>query len=68
VIDVACLAGAGYANQTAMASGGAVCERAELLSWAFSFVTNGTCTVLIGYKLWCVWGLVFLPLSTYPYS
>ncbi|KAJ7853318.1 hypothetical protein B0H14DRAFT_2758549 [Mycena olivaceomarginata] len=51
VIDLGCLAGAGYANQTAMASGGAVCERAEL-SWAFSFVTNGTCTVLIGYKAW----------------
>ncbi|KAJ7304519.1 hypothetical protein DFH08DRAFT_945155 [Mycena albidolilacea] len=45
VIDLTCLTGAGYANQTAMASGGAVCERAELLSWAFSLVTNGACTL-----------------------
>ncbi|KAF7356075.1 hypothetical protein MVEN_00937400 [Mycena venus] len=52
VIDLICLTGAGFSNQTAIASGGPVCDRAELISWAFSFVTNGTCTILIGYKAW----------------
>ncbi|KAJ7486610.1 hypothetical protein FB451DRAFT_1534526 [Mycena latifolia] len=39
-------------HQTAIANGGPVCERAELISWAFSFVTNAACTILIGYKAW----------------
>jgi len=52
VIDLTCLTGAGWSNQTAIASGGAVCAHAELTSWAFSFVTNATCTILIGYKAW----------------
>ncbi|KAF8214741.1 hypothetical protein K438DRAFT_1705939 [Mycena galopus ATCC 62051] len=52
VIDLACLTGAGWSNQSAIASGGAVCAHAELTSWAFSLVTNGSCTVLIAYKAW----------------
>jgi len=52
VIDLTCLTGAGWSNQSAIASGGAVCAHAELMSWAFSFVTNATCTILIGYKAW----------------
>ncbi|KAF7369739.1 hypothetical protein MVEN_00305500 [Mycena venus] len=52
VIDLTCLTGAGWSNQSAIASGGAVCTHAELISWAFSFVTNATCTILIGYKAW----------------
>ncbi|KAJ7103906.1 hypothetical protein C8R44DRAFT_640443 [Mycena epipterygia] len=52
VIDMTCLTGAGWSSQTTLASGGAICEHAELTSWAFSFVTNATCTILIGYKAW----------------
>jgi len=52
VVDLTCLTGAGWSNQSAIASGGAVCAHAELMSWAFSFVTNATCTILIGYKAW----------------
>ncbi|KAJ7896947.1 hypothetical protein B0H13DRAFT_816949 [Mycena leptocephala] len=52
VIDITCLTGAGWTDQSTVASGGAVCAHAELTSWAFSFVTNATCTILIGYKAW----------------
>jgi hypothetical protein len=52
VIDLTCLTGAGWSNQTAIAGGGEICTHAELMSWAFSFVTNATCTILIGYKAW----------------
>ncbi|KAJ6492825.1 hypothetical protein C8R47DRAFT_1119923 [Mycena vitilis] len=52
VVDITCLTGAGWSAQTTVASGGAVCSHAELISWAFSFGTNVTCTILIGYKAW----------------
>jgi hypothetical protein len=52
VIDITCLTGAGWTDQSTVASGGAVCAHSELISWAFSFVTNATCTILIGYKAW----------------
>ncbi|KAJ7123689.1 hypothetical protein C8R44DRAFT_784208 [Mycena epipterygia] len=52
VIDLICLTGAGFSNQTAIAGGGAVCTHAELMAWAFSLVTNASCTILIGYKAW----------------
>ncbi|KAJ6578669.1 hypothetical protein DFH09DRAFT_858162, partial [Mycena vulgaris] len=50
VVDVTCLTGAGWSHQSALAGGGPVCAHAELMSWAFSFVTNASCTILIGYK------------------
>ncbi|KAJ7493494.1 hypothetical protein FB451DRAFT_1020706 [Mycena latifolia] len=53
VIDITCLTGAGWSHQSAIAGGGPVCAHAELMSWAFSFVTNATCTILIGFKAWC---------------
>ncbi|KAJ6554372.1 hypothetical protein B0H19DRAFT_1262745 [Mycena capillaripes] len=52
VVDITCLTGAGWSDQSAIASGGVVCAHAELMAWAFSFVTNATCTILIGYKAW----------------
>ncbi|KAF7373804.1 hypothetical protein MSAN_00592100 [Mycena sanguinolenta] len=52
VIDLTCLTGTGWSNQSAIAGGGAICAHAELISWAFSFGTNATCTILIGYKAW----------------
>ncbi|KAJ7613739.1 hypothetical protein DFH06DRAFT_138137 [Mycena polygramma] len=52
VIDLTCLTGAGWSMHSSLASGGAVCAHAELISWAFSFVTNATCTILISYKAW----------------
>ncbi|KAJ7703951.1 hypothetical protein B0H17DRAFT_1003217 [Mycena rosella] len=52
VVDITCLTGAGWGNQSAIAGGGPVCAHAELTSWAFSFVTNATCTILIGFKAW----------------
>ncbi|KAJ7196702.1 hypothetical protein GGX14DRAFT_672365 [Mycena pura] len=52
VIDIMCLMGFGFTEQTAVAGGGAVCRHAELVSWAFSLVTNASCTILIGYKAW----------------
>ncbi|KAJ7613727.1 hypothetical protein DFH06DRAFT_1063711 [Mycena polygramma] len=52
VVDLTCLTGAGWSSLTSVASGGAVCSHAELISWAFSFGTNATCTILIGYKAW----------------
>ncbi|KAJ6481058.1 hypothetical protein C8R45DRAFT_780492, partial [Mycena sanguinolenta] len=52
IITVFCLTGAGFSNQTALAAGGGVCDHAELISWAFSFVTNATCTILIAHKAW----------------
>jgi hypothetical protein len=54
VVDITCLTGAGWSNQSAIASGGPVCAHAELMAWAFSFITNATCTILIGFKAWCV--------------
>ncbi|KAJ7123688.1 hypothetical protein C8R44DRAFT_547567, partial [Mycena epipterygia] len=52
VIDLICLTGAGFSTESAIASGGAVCPHAELMSWAFSLGTNASCTILIGYKAW----------------
>ncbi|KAJ6492812.1 hypothetical protein C8R47DRAFT_422644 [Mycena vitilis] len=52
VIDLTCLTGTGWSTVSSVASGGAVCAHAELISWAFSFVTNAACTILIGYKAW----------------
>ncbi|KAJ7735965.1 hypothetical protein B0H16DRAFT_1574911 [Mycena metata] len=52
VIDITCLTGAGWSVQSAIAGGGPVCAQAELISWAFSFATNGTCTILIGFRAW----------------
>ncbi|KAJ7752905.1 hypothetical protein B0H16DRAFT_1459627 [Mycena metata] len=52
IIDVTCLTGAGWSNQSGLADGGGVCDNAELIAWAFSFVTNATCTLLIGVKAW----------------
>ncbi|KAJ6580509.1 hypothetical protein DFH09DRAFT_912467 [Mycena vulgaris] len=52
VIDITCLTNAGSENQSAIASGGPVCTHAELMSWAFSFITNATCTILIGFRAW----------------
>ncbi|KAJ7161130.1 hypothetical protein C8R46DRAFT_1353757 [Mycena filopes] len=52
VIDITCLTGAGWSNQSAIAGGGAVCAHAELISWAFSLVTNASCTILIGFRAW----------------
>jgi hypothetical protein len=49
-----CFTGAGWSNQTAIADGGPVCAKAELISWAFSLVTNATCTMIIGYKAWYI--------------
>ncbi|KAJ6542752.1 hypothetical protein B0H19DRAFT_1267969 [Mycena capillaripes] len=44
VINIICLTGAGTP----------ICieSNPRLVSWAFSFVTNATCTILIGYKAW----------------
>ncbi|KAK7059932.1 hypothetical protein R3P38DRAFT_2838595 [Favolaschia claudopus] len=52
VINTICLTGAGFSNQSALANGGGVCNKAELISWAFSLVTNAVCTLLIGVKAW----------------
>jgi hypothetical protein len=52
VIDITCLTGAGWSSLTAIADGGPVCKRAELIAWAFSFVTNASCTILIGLRAW----------------
>ncbi|KAJ7153404.1 hypothetical protein C8R43DRAFT_885571, partial [Mycena crocata] len=52
VIDLTCLTGTGWSSQMAIAGGGPVCSHAELISWAFSFVKNATCTILIGIKAW----------------
>ncbi|KAJ7698046.1 hypothetical protein B0H17DRAFT_906689, partial [Mycena rosella] len=54
VIDVLCLTSDGSTSQTAIAAGGPVCEKAELISWAFSFITNATCTIIITFKAWYV--------------
>ncbi|KAJ7161138.1 hypothetical protein C8R46DRAFT_1285140 [Mycena filopes] len=51
-IDITCLTGAGWSNQSPIAGGGAVCAHAELISWAFSLVTNASCTILIGFRAW----------------
>ncbi|KAJ7613740.1 hypothetical protein DFH06DRAFT_1484564 [Mycena polygramma] len=52
VIDLTCLTGAGWSTISSIPNGGTVCAHSELISWAFSFVTNTTCTILIGYKAW----------------
>ncbi|KAJ6529022.1 hypothetical protein DFH09DRAFT_1185427 [Mycena vulgaris] len=52
IIDITCLTGAGLSDQSSIAGGGPLCAHAELMSWAFSFVTNATCTILIGFKAW----------------
>ncbi|KAJ7289389.1 hypothetical protein C8J57DRAFT_1046838 [Mycena rebaudengoi] len=52
VIQVTCLTGAGWGDHSASALGGPVCEQAGLIAWAFSFVTNATCTILISIKAW----------------
>ncbi|KAJ7574904.1 hypothetical protein C8J56DRAFT_802355 [Mycena floridula] len=52
IIDLTCLTGAGITDQSSIASGGAICQHSELISWAFSLVTNASCTVLIGIKAW----------------
>ncbi|KAJ7038873.1 hypothetical protein C8F04DRAFT_1255447 [Mycena alexandri] len=52
VVDITCLTGVGWSNQSAIAGGGPVCAHAELISWAFSLVTNATCTIIIGFKAW----------------
>ncbi|KAJ7092410.1 hypothetical protein B0H15DRAFT_799559 [Mycena belliarum] len=52
IIDITCLTGTGWSTQTAIAGGGPVCARAELIAWAFSFITNATCTIMIGLKAW----------------
>ncbi|KAJ7726822.1 hypothetical protein DFH07DRAFT_234745 [Mycena maculata] len=52
VIDLTCLTGAGFSNQSTVAGGAGVCTHAELISWAFSLVTNVACTMLIGFKAW----------------
>ncbi|KAJ7161137.1 hypothetical protein C8R46DRAFT_1353761 [Mycena filopes] len=52
VVDITCLTGAGWSVRSSVAGGGAVCAHAELISWAFSLVTNAACTILIGFKAW----------------
>jgi len=54
VIDLTCLTGAGWgqSGESAIAGGGGICDHAELMSWAFSLVTNAACTTLIGFKAW----------------
>ncbi|KAJ7607552.1 hypothetical protein FB45DRAFT_1040236 [Roridomyces roridus] len=52
IIDITCLTGAGWSDQTSISNGGGVCSHAELLSWAFSLGTNASCTLLIGLKAW----------------
>jgi len=52
VIDTVCLTEAGWSDKSAIAGGGGVCDHAELMSWAFSLITNVTCTTLIGFKAW----------------
>ncbi|KAF8178313.1 hypothetical protein K438DRAFT_1844323 [Mycena galopus ATCC 62051] len=52
IIDITCLTDIGFGVQSSVAGGGGVCAHAELISWAFSLVTNATCTLLIGYKAW----------------
>jgi len=52
IIDITCLAGSGSTVQSSIAAGGALCQHSELISWAFSLVTNVSCTVLIGMKAW----------------
>ncbi|KAJ7291787.1 hypothetical protein C8J57DRAFT_1043857 [Mycena rebaudengoi] len=52
IIDITCLTGAGWSDRSAVAAGGELCSRSELLAWAFSLVTNASCTVLIGIKAW----------------
>ncbi|KAF7348473.1 hypothetical protein MVEN_01364600 [Mycena venus] len=51
IIEVTCLIGARYDYQASLPDRGRVCSRANM-SWVFSFVTNATCTLLIGYKAW----------------
>ncbi|KAJ7111407.1 hypothetical protein C8R44DRAFT_883206 [Mycena epipterygia] len=52
VIDMTCLTRAGWSNQTAIVEGGPICVQAKLISWAFSLMTNTTCTLIISYKAW----------------
>ncbi|KAJ7161131.1 hypothetical protein C8R46DRAFT_360003 [Mycena filopes] len=52
VVDITCLTGAGWSVHSSIAGGGAVCAHAELISWAFSLVTNASCTILIGFRAW----------------
>ncbi|KAJ7055184.1 hypothetical protein C8F01DRAFT_1373768 [Mycena amicta] len=52
IVDVICLTDAGFTGQTSIAGGGAICEHAELVSWAISLGTNASCTLLIGLKAW----------------
>ncbi|KAJ7076630.1 hypothetical protein B0H15DRAFT_790330 [Mycena belliarum] len=52
IIDIICLTGGGWIGKSSIAVGGPVCERAELISWAFSFITNVACTLLIWYRAW----------------
>ncbi|KAK7024785.1 hypothetical protein R3P38DRAFT_2951191 [Favolaschia claudopus] len=52
IIDINCLTLSSFSSQSALAGGGGVCDHAELISWAFSFATNGICTVLIGVRAW----------------
>ncbi|KAJ7076631.1 hypothetical protein B0H15DRAFT_863386 [Mycena belliarum] len=51
-VDVICLTGAEVETLSSIPGGGPVCEHAELISWAFSFITNVACTLLIWYRAW----------------
>ncbi|KAJ7054542.1 hypothetical protein C8F01DRAFT_1161961 [Mycena amicta] len=52
IIDLTCLTGSAFSDDSSVAGGGAVCAHAELISWAFSLFTNASCTLLIGIKAW----------------
>ncbi|KAF7320502.1 hypothetical protein HMN09_00133800 [Mycena chlorophos] len=52
IIDLTCLTGGGFAESSSVAGTNAVCNNAELISWAVSFGTNLSCTILIGIEAW----------------
>ena len=51
LIDITCNS---YDGATPLPGAAAICPHGALIDWAFSVTTNVSCTILIGFKAWCV--------------
>ncbi|THV01120.1 hypothetical protein K435DRAFT_750540 [Dendrothele bispora CBS 962.96] len=64
--SVVCLETHGTSGATSMSGGSKVCAWAEPIAWASSLLTNFLSTLAVGFRLWCMRGIVKESLGYLP--